>query len=92
MTMSRWVTFYMDLIQNRIIDYQEHADKATAERYFRMHYRKYFPIAPKVAVRLPMSYGFPFRKFYGVSIWSFHKYFGRRADDAKEANSGNRPH
>lgn len=71
----RWVTFYKDHLQDRIIDYQEHKDKATAERYFRANYRKYFSIAPKVVVRLPMSYGFPLRKFYGVSIREFHKYY-----------------
>ena len=86
----RWVTFYLDHIQDRIIDYQEHADKSAAERYFRASYRRYFSIAPKTAVRLPMSYGFPFRKFYGISIRQFHKYY-RRADDAKEAYPGNRP-
>ena len=69
---GKWVTFLASMF-NGIQDYVEHPDKETATRYFEAHYRDYFQIAPAIQVKLPLAYGFPYRKFCGLSLRRFQK-------------------
>lgn len=75
--MSKWVTFYYDAFRGGVSNLVVHKDKETATKYFRDHYRSYFQLYQKVKVELPMAYGYPFRKFIGVSKPKFEKEFGR---------------
>lgn len=85
--MGKWVTFY-ESIFNGIQDYVVHPDKETAEKYFKAHCRNYFQIAPVTQVKLPMAYGFPHRKYYGLSLRQFQKRM-RQIMDEKLMESGN---
>lgn len=72
----KWVTFYHDVMSDKIYDFVEHKDKASATEYFKKHYKKYFQLRTKIKVELPMTYGFPFRKYVGMTLRSFKKQFG----------------
>ena len=85
----RWVTYYEDIRMNgKVADIVIHKDKESATRYFKAHYRDYFQLNPKyVKVKLPMSYGFVFRSFNGVSLLTFkRKIMNRFKLDEKEFN------
>ena len=73
--MSKWVTFYEDVIRNKIVDLQVHENKEEAERYFKRTYKNYFQINAKITVKAPMSYGFPFRRYLVISKPSFEKRY-----------------
>lgn len=81
--MSRWVTFYYDMIRERVADLKIHEDRETALKYFNKHCKYYFEInTPFKADKLPASYGVLFRKYYGVSATQFKKVFGMSVDEA----------
>ena len=72
----RWVTYYEDgmIMNGKVADITIHKDKESATRYFKAHYRDYFQLNPKdIKVKLPMSYGFVFRSFNGVSLLKFKR-------------------
>lgn len=74
--MAKWVTFYYG-ITDGICDYTEHKDRASAEMFFLKNYRRYFALNTdlKKNFKLPMSYGYPHRKFYGMTKHKFDKLF-----------------
>ncbi|MBO5610596.1 MAG: hypothetical protein J5929_09560 [Eubacterium sp.] len=81
----RWVTFYYDIIQDIVLDIKEHKNKDDALKHFNCSYKNYFELATNFkADTLPASYGYPFRKFYGISARSFKKMFGIGIDEALE--------
>jgi len=81
--MSRWVTFYYDMIREHVWDLKIHKDRETALKYFNKHCKDYFEInSPFKADKLPASYGVIFRKYYGVSATRFTKEFGISVDEA----------
>ena len=75
--MAKWVTFYHDVMSKCIRDYVEHPDRESATKHFENHYRDYFHLRTKTKVKLPMAYGFPFRKYIGMTLRSFEKEFGK---------------
>ena len=81
--MSRWVTYYHDHIRNVVCDITVHDTKETALRYFNRNCRNYFEINTDFKAKtLPASYGFPFRKYCGISAVAFKKQFDISIDDA----------
>lgn len=85
----RYVTFYWSLLGNSVSDLKVHENKETALKYFNSHYKDYFQLTtPFKANKFPASYGFPFRKFCGVSATGFKKMFDVSIDEAiKEAEA-----
>lgn len=80
--MSRWVTFYYDSIDARIDDFKVHSDKESALKYFNQKCKWYFALNTNFkADKLPCSYGFTFRRYYGISAHSFKKQFGISIDE-----------
>ena len=75
--MSKWVTFYYDVLRGGVLNLVVHKDKETATKYFKSNYRNYFQLSQRIKVELPMSYGYPFRKFVGMSKPKFEKEFGK---------------
>ncbi len=72
----KWVTFYYDVMQNKIYDFVEHKDKVAATKYFKKHYKDYFQLRTEIKVKLPMTYVSPFRRYVGMTLCSFKKQFG----------------
>lgn len=72
--MGKWVTFYDDL--SGIHDLKIHNSKDIATDYFKKHYRNYFQLSTKTEIKLPMTYGYPHRKFVGMSKQMFEKRYG----------------
>lgn len=77
--MAKWVTFYWSMIQG-VQNLVEHKDQETAREYFLKHCFKYFDGFKKPPdfdrnFELPYSYGFPHRRFYGMTRYKFHKMF-----------------
>ena len=83
----RWVTFYYDMIRDHVSDLKVHEDRDKALKHFNTHCKSYFEIrTPFKANKLPATYGYPFRKYYGVSATTFKKMFDCSIDEAlKEA-------
>ena len=75
--MAKWVTFYYDVMSDKVYDFVEHKDKASATKHFKKHYKDYFQLATDTQIELPMTYGFPFRKYAGITLRSFEKQFGK---------------
>lgn len=83
--MSRWVTFYYDMIRDHVSDLKVHPDKETALKYFNQHYKSYFQLTtPFKADKLPASYGYPLRKYWGISATAFKTKFEISVDEAME--------
>lgn len=79
----RWVTFYYDLLNNRVYALKAHDNKEVALDYFNIHCRDYFQLNNQFkADKLPASYGYPMRKFYGISARAFKKMFNCNIDEA----------
>lgn len=79
----RYATFYYDLLRDRVSDLKVHEDKETALKYFNAHCRNYFQLNVRwKADKLPATYGYPMRKYYGVSARAFKKMFGVSVDEA----------
>lgn len=70
--MAKWVTYYEDIF-NGVSDVAIHKNKETATKYFQTHYRQYFQLSSKIKVELPMTYGFPLRRYCGISLTKFKK-------------------
>lgn len=77
----RYVTFYYSFLGG--VQYLEyHQDMPTALAYFRRHYRDFFEISsPFRPNRLPASYGFPHRRFMGMSIRAYNKHWKEGKND-----------
>ena len=87
--MSRWVTFYYDMIREHVSDLKIHKDRETALKYFNKHRKDYFEINTYFkADKLPASYGVLFRKYFGVSAKQFKKEFGISVDEALKIANG----
>lgn len=81
--MSRWVTFYYDLLHHHVADLKIHEDREKALEYFNINCRHYFEVNTGFkADRLPASYGYPFRKYCSISAQAFKKEFGISVDEA----------
>ena len=86
----RWVTFYYNLVSDKVSDLTVHENKETALKYYNAHCRNYFQLNIRwKADKLPATYGYAMRKYYGVSARAFKKMFGVSVDEALEiAQSG----
>ena len=87
----RYATFYYNIITNQVSDLKVHSDKETALKCFNTNCRQYFQNnASWKALKLPATYGFPHRKYYGISARAFKKMFNISVDAAlKLAQGGN---
>jgi hypothetical protein len=84
----RYVTFYFDVLRQHASDLEIHADKETALKFFNKNCKKYFSVNTGwKACKLPASYGYPMRKFIGMSASAFRKKFGITIDEAKALQS-----
>jgi hypothetical protein len=81
----RYVTFFYDAIRNHVSDLRVHDDKEKALKHFNSESHRYFELGTKYRVdKLPASYGYPLRKYYGVSARAFKKMFDMSVDEAME--------
>ena len=79
----RYVTFYYDLLQDHISDLKVHKNKEAALKHFNTNCKNYFQLNTQFkADRLTASYGYPHRKYYGVSARIFKKMFNVSVDEA----------
>ena len=79
----RYATFYYNLIEENISDLKIHENKEKALAYFNSQCHRLFELNTKFkATKLPAAYGYPFRKYYGVSARTFRKIFGISIDEA----------
>jgi len=84
----RYVTFYFDALHRHASDLEIHADKEMALKFFNKNCKKYFSLNTGwKADKLPASYGYPLRRFIGMSATAFRKEFGITIDEAKELQS-----
>lgn len=88
----RWVTFHYDLIRDQVSALKVHENKEVALKYFRANCKNYFQLNTLFeADKLPATYGYPMRKYYGISATAFKKIFGVSVDEAlKQAESENK--
>ena len=87
--MSRWVTFYYDQLRDKVSDIVVHSDKDNALKYFNKHCKDYFQINSRFkADKLPATYGYPLRKYYGISVLAFKKLFDTSVDEALKIARG----
>lgn len=87
--MSRWVTFHYDMLREHVSDLTVHSDRETALKYFNKHCKDYFLINSQFkADKLPATYGYPLRKFLGISTTAFKKTFGISVDEALKIARG----
>lgn len=81
----RYATFYYDLLREQVSDLKVHEDKEKALKHFNSESYKWFEINTRFkATKLPATYGYPMRKYYGVSAKTFKKMFGVSVDEAME--------
>ena len=81
----RWVTFHYNIMDNQIADFQIHPDKQTALKYFNKNCNRWFGTNTKCkAEKLPATYGFFHRKYYGISARAFKQMFEISIDEALE--------
>ena len=84
----RYVTFYFDSLRQKASDLEIHADKETALKFFNKNCKKYFSVNTGwKADKMPASYGYPLRRFIGMSASAFRKEFGITIDKAKALQS-----
>lgn len=89
--MSRWVTFYYDVIRNKVSDLKGHKTKDEALIWFNQNYKSYFQLNLNfTANKLPATYGYPMRKYYGISAQSFKKMFNITVDEALQIAQGDK--
>lgn len=87
--MSRWVTFYYDQIRDYVSDLKIHPDRETALKYFNQHCKSYFQLNTKFkADKLPASYGYALRRYWGISAPAFKKTFEISVDEALKISKG----
>lgn len=75
--MAKWVTFYYDILNSQIKDYEEHKNRQEAEEYYLNNYRRYFALNRELKknFKLPFFYGYPTRKYCGMTKYKFDKMF-----------------
>lgn len=79
----RWTTFYYDVLRDRVFDLKVHNNKEDALSYFNKHCKQYFQVNTQFkADKLPVTYGYPMRKYCGISVRAFKKEFGCSVDEA----------
>lgn len=79
----RYVTFYYNLLRDHVSDLKVHENKETALKCFNACCRNYFQLNIRwKADKLPATYGYAMRKYYGVSVRAFKKMFGVSVDEA----------
>lgn len=87
--MSRWVTFHYDIIREHVSDLKVHPDKETALKYFNSNCNRHFELNTKFkADKLPASYGYPLRRYWGISASAFKKMFEISVDEALKLAKG----
>lgn len=85
----RYVTFHYDLIRESVSDLRVHADKETALACFNREYRNWFSVNTKFkADKLPATYGYPHRKYCGLSARAFKQMFNISVDEALSIAQG----
>lgn len=78
----RYVTFYYDLLRENVSDLKVHEDKEKALEHFNSQCHRWFELNTKFkADKLPATYGYPLRKYYGVSARTFKKMFDISIDE-----------
>lgn len=81
--MSRWVTYYHDFLNDVVFELKVHDSKEKALDYFNHNYGNHFVLNSRFkADKLPASYGYPMRKYFGISATAFKKTFGISVDEA----------
>lgn len=89
--MSRWVTFYYDVIRNKVSDLKGHKTKDEALIWFNNNCKSYFQANTNFkADKLPATYGYPMRKYCGVSAQSFKRMFNITVDEALQIAQGDK--
>lgn len=79
----RWVTFYYSVLNDSVSDLKVHSNKEEALKYFNKHCKQYFPINSQFKVdKLPATYGYPLRKYCGISARAFKEQFDCTVDQA----------
>lgn len=87
--MSRWVTFHYDMLREHVSDLTVHPDRETALKYFNQHCKSHFQLNTRFkADKLPASYGYPLRKYFGISAQAFKKEFEISVDEALKIARG----
>ncbi len=77
----RWVTFYYNVMIDTISDLKVHSNKEDALKYFNKHCNGYFQLNTRFkADKLPAVYGYPTRRYYGISVRQFKKEFNYNID------------
>lgn len=85
----RYVTFYYDLLRKQVSDLKIHKDKETALKHFNSECYKWFELGTKFkADKLPATYGYPMRKYYGISARAFKQMFDISIDEAMSIAKG----
>ena len=85
----RYVTFYYDLLRENVSDLKVHEDKEKALKHFNSECYKWFELGTKFkADKLPATYGYLMRKYYGVSARTFKKMFDISIDEAIKIAQG----
>ncbi len=85
----RWVTFHYNALTEKVSALKVHEDKATALKYFNLNVNDFFEINTNFkAIDLPATYGFPLRKYCGISAKAFKKEFGISVDEALKIAQG----
>lgn len=86
----RWVTFHYNLITEQVSALKVHENKEIALKHFNTNCKNYFQLNTSFkADKLPATYGYPMRKYCGISAMAFKKVFGVSVDEAlKHAESG----
>ena len=75
--MRGWVIFHYDMICDKVSGLEFYKTKEEALKHFNIECKRWFEVNTKFkADNLPASYGYPMRKFYGMSTIAFKKMFG----------------
>ncbi|MBP3886938.1 MAG: hypothetical protein J6F30_04690 [Cellulosilyticum sp.] len=78
----RWVTFHYNALTNKVSVLKVHENKESALKYFNITMRNFFEINTNFkADKLPATYGYPLRKYCGISARAFKKEFGISVDE-----------
>ena len=87
--MIHWVTYYHDIVRDRVFDIVGHESKEEALKYFNSHCKSYFEVNSNFkAHKLPASYGFASRKYYGISARAFKNKFEISVSEAIKISRG----
>ena len=85
----RWVTFYYDSLRENVSDIKVHGNKEIALEWFNRSCKNYFKLNSQFkADKLPATYGYPWRKYYGISARAFKKMFKCTVDEARKIAQG----